>query len=92
MWLTLGIGAIGFGGMFAIYTYLVPTLAEVTHASAATVPVVLALFGVGMTLGNLVVPRFANRAPMQTAGVVLLWSAAWRRCIRSRCFMSGRLD
>ena len=76
VWLTLGIGAIGFGGMFAIYTYLVPTLAEVTHASAAVVPVVLALFGVGMTLGNLVVPRFANQAPMRTAGVVLLWSAA----------------
>ena len=32
VWLTLGIGAIGFGGMFAIYTYLVPTLAEVAGA------------------------------------------------------------
>ena len=76
MWLTLGIGAIGFGGMFAIYTYLVPTLAEVTHAPKSAVPVLLALFGVGMTLGNLAVPRFANRAPMRTAGIVLLWSAA----------------
>ena len=46
VWLTLGIGAIGFGGMFAIYTYLVPTLMTVTHAPALAVPVVLALFGV----------------------------------------------
>ena len=76
VWLTLGIGAIGFGGMFAIYTYLAPTLAAVTHAPAAAVPVVLALFGVGMTLGNLAIPRFANRAPMRTAGALLLWSAA----------------
>ena len=76
VWLTLGMGAIGFGGMFAIYTYLVPTLVAVTRAPAAAVPVVLALFGVGMTLGNLAVPCFANRAPTWTTGALLLWSAA----------------
>lgn len=76
VWLTLGIGAIGFGGMFAIYTYLVPTLATVTHAPAYAVPVVLGLFGVGMTIGNVVVPRFADQALMPTAGVLLLWSGA----------------
>jgi DHA1 family inner membrane transport protein len=76
VWLTLGIGAVGFGGMFAIYTYLVPTLTMVTHAPDAAIPVVLALFGVGMTLGNAVVPRFADRSPMLTAGALLLWSAA----------------
>ncbi len=74
VWLTLGIGAIGFGGLFAIYTYLVPTLASVTHAPGWAVPIVLGLFGVGMTVGNLVVPRFADRALMPTAGAVLLWS------------------
>ena len=40
------------------------------------VPVVLAVFGAGMTVGNLVVPRFADRALMPTAGGLLLWSAA----------------
>ena len=75
VWLTLGIGAIGFGGMFAIYTYLVPTLAAVTHAPALAVPFVLALFGVGMTLGNLLVPRLAGRTPMPAAGALLLWAA-----------------
>ena len=75
VWLTLAIGAIGFGSLFAIYTYLVPTLTAVTRAPAYTVPIVLALFGVGMTVGNLVVPRFAGRALMPTAGAVLLWSA-----------------
>lgn len=61
--------------MFAIYTYLVPTLVEVTCAPAAAVPMALGLFGVGMTLGNFAVPHFANRAPMRTAGALLLWSA-----------------
>ena len=75
VWLTLGIGAIGFGGMFAIYTYLVPTLAAVTHAPAFAVPFVLALFGIGMTLGNLVVPRLAGPTPMPAAGALLLWAA-----------------
>nr|WP_277924439.1 MFS transporter [Sphingomonas sp. CROZ-RG-20F-R02-07] len=74
VWLTLGIGAIGFGGMFAIYTYLVPTLTEVTCAPPLAVPFVLALFGVGMTLGNLLVPRLAGRRPMPAAGALLLWA------------------
>ncbi len=75
VWLTLGIGAIGFGGMFAVYTYLASTLIEVTGVSSATVPLVLAVFGIGMTAGNLIVPRFADRALMPTAGGLLLWSA-----------------
>lgn len=74
-WLTLAIGAVGFGGMFAVYTYLASTLAAVTHAPVYAVPLVLAAFGIGMTLGNLVVPRFANRALMPTAGGLLAWSA-----------------
>ncbi|MBB3879449.1 MFS transporter [Sphingomonas pseudosanguinis] len=76
VWLTLAIGAIGFGGMFAVYTYLASTLTEVTGASQTTIPLVLAVFGLGMTIGNIVVPRFADRALMPTAGALLLWSAA----------------
>jgi DHA1 family inner membrane transport protein len=76
VWLTLGIGAIGYGGLFAVYTYLASTLIEVTHVGPVAVPVILAIFGIGMTIGNLVVPRFADRALMPTAGVLLLWSAA----------------
>ncbi|HWU03891.1 MAG TPA: MFS transporter, partial [Novosphingobium sp.] len=77
VWLTLGIGAIGFGGMFCVYTYVASTLMEVTHASKAAIPLVFAIFGVGMTLGNIIVPRFADRALMPTAAALLVWSAAW---------------
>jgi DHA1 family inner membrane transport protein len=75
VWLTLGIGAIGFGGLFAVYTYLATTLVEVTHVSPAFVPVVLAVFGAGMTIGNFFIPWFADRALMPTAGGLLLFSA-----------------
>ena len=75
VWLTLAIGAIGFGGLFAVYTYLASTLKQVTGASNAAVPLVLAIFGLGMTAGNLFVPRFADRALMPTAGMLLAWSA-----------------
>jgi DHA1 family inner membrane transport protein len=40
-----------------------------------TVPIVLAAFGVGMTAGNLIIPKFADRAIMRTAGILLVWSA-----------------
>jgi DHA1 family inner membrane transport protein len=76
VWLTLAIGAIGFGGLFCVYTYLATTLTAVTHVSPGFVPVVLAVFGVGMTLGNIVVPWFADRALMRTGGGLLLFSAA----------------
>lgn len=73
VWLTLGIGAIGFAGVFAVYTYLASTLTYVTGAPPSTLPFVLAAFGIGMTLGNLIVPRFADKALMPTAGATLAW-------------------
>ncbi|WP_082747363.1 MFS transporter [Bradyrhizobium macuxiense] len=76
VWLTLAIGAIGFGGLFSVYTYLASAMLEVTHVSPALVPVALCVFGAGLTAGNIIVPRFADRALMATAGGLLLWSAA----------------
>ncbi|MFW2830656.1 MFS transporter [Sphingomonas sp. ID0503] len=77
VWLTLGIGAIGFGGLFAVYTYLASTLLAVTHVSPAALPPVLAVFGLGMTTGSIVVPRFAGRGLMPVAAALLVWSAVW---------------
>ena len=76
VWLTLGIGAIGFGGMFCVYTYLADTMLAVTHASPAALPVVLMVFGAGMTVGTLVCAWAADRALMPAIGAILLWSAA----------------
>lgn len=76
VWLTLGIGAIGFGGMFAVYTYLASTLMAVTQVSPAVVPVALGVLGLGLTAGTLICARLADRALMPTIGGVLVWSAA----------------
>ena len=74
VWLTLGIGAIGFGGMFSVFSYIKPTLTEVAGLSLGGVPFVLALFGVGMVTGNLVGSRLADKNLMRTIGGLLVWS------------------
>jgi DHA1 family inner membrane transport protein len=76
VWLTLGIGAVGFGGLFAVYTYLATTLLTVTHLEAGFVPLVFSVFGIGMTVGLIVVPRHVHHGLMRLAGWLLLWSAA----------------
>ncbi|MDR3505383.1 MAG: MFS transporter [Acidocella sp.] len=74
VWLALGMGAIGFGGMFAVYTYLASTLLLVTHAAPDVVPMMLALLGTGFTIGNLLSAWLADRALMPTVAGVLIWS------------------
>lgn len=75
VWLTLGIGAVGFGGLFTVYTYLADTLLAVTHVDESVIPLVFAVFGSGMMTGLVVVPRFAHRDLMKAAGWILLWFA-----------------
>ncbi len=66
LWVACAAGSIGFGGMFAVYSYVSPLLTEVTGLAEATVPVVLALFGVGMTVGTLLGGRLADRSVTRT--------------------------
>ncbi|TCM36795.1 DHA1 family inner membrane transport protein [Novosphingobium sp. ST904] len=73
--LTLLTGAIGFGGLFAVYTYIASTMIEVTRVSEHLVPVVLAVFGVGMTVGNLFWAWAADRSLNKAAIGALLFSA-----------------
>ncbi len=75
VWLTLGVSAIGFGGLFCVYTYVASTLMHVTGTPPWGVPLVLAIFGLGMIGGNIVVPRFADRALMPTGAALLIASA-----------------
>ncbi len=75
VWLTLFMGAVGFGGLFSVYTYLASTLLAVTKVSPHVVPLVLSVFGVGLTAGNLVVPHYVHHGLMRVAGWLLLFSA-----------------
>ncbi len=62
VWLALATGSIGFAGFFAVYSYITPTLTEVSGFPLRAVPLVLGLFGVGMTLGTVVGGRLADRS------------------------------
>ncbi len=73
VWLALGTGAVGFGGLFAIYTFITPALAAVTHMAPVAIPLVLVVLGLGMALGNTVGAYFADRALRRTLVAMLVW-------------------
>ena len=60
MWLTLLAGAIGFGGMFAVYSYIAPTITEAGGLDESSVPVFLLAFGLGMVAGTWVAGELAD--------------------------------
>lgn len=75
VWFTLGIGAVGFGGMFAVFSYIKPLLTEVTKLPSGSIPLVLSLFGVGMVVGSMLGARLADKNLLHTIAGLLLWSA-----------------
>jgi DHA1 family inner membrane transport protein len=64
--LTLLAGAIGFGGMFAVYTYIVPTITEVGGLPESVAPIFLLAFGLGMVVGTWVAGRMADWSVMRS--------------------------
>jgi DHA1 family inner membrane transport protein len=64
VWLALLVGIVGFGGMFATYSYITPTLTTLAGFSETAVTALLAVYGVGMTAGMVVGGRLADRALM----------------------------
>ena len=53
---------LGAGAMFTLYTYVAPTLAELTGASPGFVTAMLVLIGIGFTIGNTAGGRYADRS------------------------------
>ncbi|GGM16679.1 MFS transporter [Promicromonospora citrea] len=76
LWIAFVAGAVGFGGMFAVYTYVAPTLTGVTGLPGGAVPWVLALFGVGMTVGTQLGGRLADRGVLRAVLIGFLATAA----------------
>jgi DHA1 family inner membrane transport protein len=52
----------GFAGVFAVYSYLASMMTEVTGYADSSVTLLLALFGIGMTLGALAAGPLTDRA------------------------------
>jgi len=66
LWFAIAICVVGFGGIFAVYTYIASTLTVVSGIPQGWVPAALALFGVGMTVGAVLGGRLADRSVLRT--------------------------
>ncbi|SFQ23654.1 MFS transporter, DHA1 family, inner membrane transport protein [Amycolatopsis arida] len=64
VWLALAIVTFGLGGTFACLSYVAPVLTDVAGFEPSSVTLLLALAGLGMTAGNLLGGRLADRALM----------------------------
>ena len=76
VWYALAIGAIGFAGMFCVFSYLAPTLIHVTGVAERWIPIALAAFGVGAIGGNLAGGWLFDRLQYRAVAVILGWSLA----------------
>lgn len=61
VWLSVIMGIVGFGGMFAVYTYITWTMTEVAGMPEHWTWAVLMIYGIGMTIGNAVGGALADR-------------------------------
>ncbi|MGW5339382.1 MFS transporter [Rhodococcus pyridinivorans] len=59
--LAMTMTVLGFGGVFAAITYIAPILTDVGGFAESSVPWLMAVFGTGMVVGNLVGGHFADR-------------------------------
>ncbi|MBC8719457.1 MFS transporter [Ochrobactrum sp. Marseille-Q0166] len=71
--LTLAIGAVGTGGLFSVFSYVAATITQVSHVDMKWMPVVFAMFGFGMVLGNIIGSKLTDRSVMGTVGGVLVY-------------------
>jgi DHA1 family inner membrane transport protein len=68
----VGVGAIGGGGFFAVYSYITPILTERTGLPLGAVPVVLGILGLGMVAGNVVAGQLMDWRPLASMFGVFL--------------------
>ncbi|MFC4498842.1 MULTISPECIES: MFS transporter [Streptomyces] len=62
VWLALGTTVAGFGALFSAYSYITPMLTDASGYADSSVTLLLALFGVGATIGNLLGGRLSDHA------------------------------
>lgn len=67
----LALTVVGSSAMFTVFTYIVPMLRDVTHASFGFITAMLVTYGVGLTIGNWLGGKFADRSVDRTLIVTL---------------------
>ena len=70
--LTLLVGAIGFGGLFAVYSYLSAAMLATTQPPGWAVPAMLSGFGIGGTLGSIMAARLTIRLGTWRSALLLM--------------------
>jgi DHA1 family inner membrane transport protein len=73
--LAVATGAIGGGGLFAVYSYVSPILTERAGLPVAVVPVALGLLGLGMVSGGLLGGRLMDWRPVPVMFGGFVWMA-----------------
>ncbi|POH72764.1 MFS transporter [Arthrobacter glacialis] len=76
VWLTLLVGVVGFGGFFAVYTYVANTMTDVAGFASDFLPVIVGLYGLGMVAGNYVGGRLADWSVMGSIYTMMAFIAA----------------
>ncbi|MFK4073306.1 MFS transporter [Ectopseudomonas khazarica] len=74
IWLALGIGAIGFAGMFCVFSYMAPTLLHVTGVGPGWIPLAMGVFGAGCIVGNSAGGWLFDRLRLRAVAWILAWS------------------
>jgi DHA1 family inner membrane transport protein len=67
----LALTVVGSSAMFTVFTYIVPILRDATHASLGFITAMLVTYGVGLTVGNWLGGKFADRSVDRTLIVTL---------------------
>ncbi|GIE28399.1 MFS transporter [Actinoplanes italicus] len=62
VWKMVAVAALGISSIFAVYTFIGPFVTDAARRDAALVPVALAVFGIGMAVGNSLGGRVADRS------------------------------
>ena len=70
VWFALLTGALGFGGFFAVYSYVAPLVTEVAGAAENVVPIALVSLGIGMTIGNVIGGRIADTGSLRAVFIM----------------------
>ena len=72
--LVLALSTLSSVSLFCVFTYIAPILEQVTHLAPSAVTWVLVVFGVGITLGNLLGGKLADwrQMPVLFGGLALL--------------------
>lgn len=74
VWLMMAVAALGISSIFAVYTFIGPFVTDLVMLPREAIPLALALFGIGMTVGNLYGGRLADAHPNR--GVVAGYGCA----------------